>query len=237
MIRSLVTASLVLGPVSLWAKEPLSDKFEVKGSILIYDTEKNNSEILDDDIRALKLSLRKNLEIKELQLNSSGGSVHAGTEMAEIVMKYQLDTYVEGECTSACVDIFLAGNRRHMARGAKIGFHQRSWAAEAVQRFYRRNRDRNRWDTPFEFGSWIYADTQAEIHAHQLYMVSRGVDPAFVVTTMQAGAREVWYPSQEELTASGVLRDAVPGIVARPREVDQISVELPAAILEEKKQR
>ncbi|OIQ43728.1 MAG: hypothetical protein BM558_10685 [Roseobacter sp. MedPE-SW] len=236
MIRFFVTASLVLGPISLWAKESLSEKFEVKGSILIYDTEKNNGEILDDDIRALKLSLRKNTEIKELQLNSSGGSVHAGTEMAQIVMKYQLDTYVEGECTSACVDVFLAGNRRHMARGAKIGFHQRSWASEAVQRFYRSNRNRNRWDTPFEFGSWIYADTQAEIHAHQLYMVSRGVDPGFVVTTLQAGAHDVWYPTEQELVAAGVLREAVPGGVAGQRQVEEISVEWPPADMKEKKQ-
>ncbi len=234
-IRLFAAASLAFAPLPLAAKEPLSEKFEVQGSVLIYDTEKNNGEIADDDIRALNRSLRKHVEVKELHLNSSGGSVHAGTEMAELVIKYSLDTYVEGECTSACVDVFLAGNRRHMARGAKIGFHQRSWAAEAVQRFYRSNRSDNRWDTPFEFGSWIYADTQSEIHAHQLYMISRGVDPGFVVETLKAEASEVWYPTQEELQAAGVLREAVPGIVTRPRQPLVNPGEAPTVELEKKK--
>jgi hypothetical protein len=237
MTRFIAAASLALGPLPLLAKELMSDKFEVKGSVLIYDTEKTNGEILDDDIRALKWSLRKHTAVTELHLNSSGGSVHAGAEMAEIVMKYRLDTYVEGECTSACVDVFLAGNRRQIARGAKIGFHQRSWAAQAVQRYYRNYRESNDWDTPFEFGSWIYADTQAEVHAHLVYMISRGVEPGFVVSTLKAKSSEIWYPSQEELAAAGVLREAVPGVVPLPRVAVVDTEGQPLLELEEKKQR
>jgi hypothetical protein len=214
MFRFFATVALALSPMLLAAKEPSSAKFEVKGSVLIYDTEKINGEIRNDDIHALKRSLRNHAEIKELHLNSSGGSVHAGTEMAKLVMKYRLDTYVEGECTSACVDVFLAGNRRHVARGAKIGFHQRSWAADAVQRYYRNYRESHKWDSPFEFGAWIYADTQTEIHDHMAYMIARGVEPGFVVSTLKTEASDVWYPSHEELLAAGVLRDGLPGVVA-----------------------
>ncbi|UWS78982.1 hypothetical protein N1037_17220 [Phaeobacter sp. G2] len=237
MIRSIVAATLALSPLSLMAKERMSDKFEVKGSVLIYDTEKANGEILDDDIRALKLSLRKHTAVTELHLNSSGGSVHAGAEMAAIVMKYRLDTYVEEECTSACVDVFLAGNRRQMASGAKIGFHQRSWAAQAVQRYYRKYRARNDWGTPFEFGSWIYGDTQTEVHAHLVYMISRGVEPGFVVSTLKAKSDEIWYPSHEELSAAGVLREAVPGVVPLQRVPVAQAEQLPLAAPEVKKQR
>lgn len=237
MIRLITAMFLTLTPVVLQAKERVFDKFEVKGEVLVYDTEKNGGEILVDDIRALKQSLRNYSEIKELHLNSSGGSVHAGTEMAKLVMKYRLDTYVEGECTSACVDVFLAGNRRHVAHGAKIGFHQRSWAAEAVQHYYRSHRNRNNWDTPFEFGSWIYADTQTEIHDHLIYMISRGVEPGFVIETLKTAASNVWYPTHAELQAAGVLRDAVPGVVAGLSDAEMRVQQASEVELQEKKQR
>lgn len=189
-----------------YAKEPLSDKFALKGAVLIYDTEKSGDEIRDEDIDQLKRVLARHAEIKELQLNSSGGSVFAGIEMAGVVMDYDLDTHVAGDCVSACVDIFLAGNHRSMARGSRIGFHHRSWGPHAVQSYYRDQRKQMDWATPFEFGSWIYGDTQSEIYEHLAYMVSRGVDPAFAIETLQAVASEEWYPSRAELVAAGVLR-------------------------------
>lgn len=201
---TLTAFALAFAPA--FAKEPLSDKLEVEGAVLIYDTEKTGDEIRDEDIDQLKQILARHAEIKELRLNSSGGSVFAGSEMAGIVMEYGLDTNVAGECVSACVDVFLAGNRRSMTRGSKIGFHHRSWGPHAVQSYYRDQRREMDWATPFEFGSWIYGDTQTEIYEHLVYMVSRGVEPGFAIETLQAVASEEWYPSRAQLIAAGVLR-------------------------------
>lgn len=206
LLSACALASMLAIP-SAFAKEPLSDKFEVAGTVLIYDTEKTGDEIRDEDAEQLKLVLRRYTQIRELQLNSSGGSVFAGTEMAGVVMDYELDTHVAGECVSACVDVFLAGNRRRMARGSKIGFHHRSWGPQAVQSYYRDQRKENDWATPFEFGSWIYGDTQSEIYEHLIYMISRGVEPGFAIETLQAVASEEWYPSRSQLISAGVLRE------------------------------
>ncbi|EBA18242.1 hypothetical protein RSK20926_11004 [Roseobacter sp. SK209-2-6] len=193
----------------LQAKEVKYAKFEVQGNVLIYDTEKNNDEIRDEDISELERMLKRHSAITELRLNSDGGSVYAGSEMASIIIKHGLDTHVDGECISACVDVFLAGARRRMTLDSKIGFHQRSWRAEAVQNYYRQWRKRRKWATPFEFGSWIYSDTQTEVFEHLEFMLSRGVDAAFAIRTMQAEPSEEWYPSRLELIAAGVLREEV----------------------------
>ncbi|WP_083095875.1 hypothetical protein [Pseudophaeobacter leonis] len=205
VLASVLACALAITPA--FAKEPLSDKFEVAGAVLIYDTEKTGDEIRDEDVSQLKRVLSRHRQIRELQLNSSGGSVFAGTEMAGVVLHYALDTHVAGECVSACVDVFLAGNRRRMARGSKIGFHHRSWGPQAVQSYYRDQRKEKDWATPFEFGSWIYGDTQSEIYEHLIYMVSRGVEPGFAVETLQAVASEEWYPSRTQLISAGVLRE------------------------------
>lgn len=207
MIRTLFVCVFMIFPHSGFAKEPLSEKFQVKGAVLIYDTEKQHGEIRDEDIATLKKTLTAHPEITELRLNSTGGSVYAGSEMAWIVMDYELDTQVDGECISACVDLFLAGKRRRMTLGSKLGFHHRSWGAEAVQKYYREWRKRKDWATPFEFGSWIYSDTQTEIYEHLTYMLARGVEPGFAIKTMQAVSSDEWYPSRLQLIASGVLRE------------------------------
>lgn len=207
MNKILAVLALVAAPLMAQAKDTATSKFDVQGNVLIYDTEKSNDEIRDEDIDELQHLLRRHAGITELRLNSDGGSVYAGEEMAAIVIEHGLDTSVDGECISACVDLFLGGKRRRMTLKSKLGFHQRSWHSEAVQTYYRQWRKQRKWATPFEFGSWIYSDTQTEIFEHLEYMISRGVDAAFAIKTMQAEPSEEWYPTRLELIAAGVLRE------------------------------
>lgn len=190
--------------------DQLSGRLEVRGDVLIYDTEKVNGDIRTDDIDRLKNALRDNAQIRVLRLNSGGGSVYAASEMAKIVMDHSLDTHVDGVCISACVDVFLAGQRRQMTIGSKIGFHQRSWDSDAVERYYHSWREDYDNATPFDFGSWIYGDTQAEVYEHLTYMISRGVEPGFAVKTLKTEASDEWYPTRLQLVAAGVLREEVP---------------------------
>lgn len=197
------------------AAEALPQKFGLAGGTLVYDTETDVTgelnEITEEDVDRMRKILQDHPEITQLQLNSTGGSVSAGEQLAELVLTRGLHTLVDGICVSACVDVFLAGDRRRMTLGSSIGFHQRSWSAKAVHKFYRSQRRAQRWSTPFEFGSWIYADTQREIHDHLSYMLVRGVDPAFAIETLRTPPHAEWYPGRLRLIAAGVLRELPPG--------------------------
>lgn len=213
-MKKLLFLPLLCLPLAAAAKEKdaAPGKFSIEGTALLYDTDRAvrdaDAEISDDDIARLRAMLREHPDVTELHLNSGGGSVWAGSEIAWVVMDYGLDTVVSGECVSACVDIFLAGKARRMMLGSKIGFHQRHWAPSSVESYYTSWHEDEGWDTPFEFGSWIYSDTQTEIYEHLTFMVERGVDPGFAIETLRVKAGDEWYPSRMELTAAGVLRDA-----------------------------
>lgn len=182
-------------------------KFRVADTILVYDTENTgeDGEIAPEDVDALRSALRAHPQIATLRLNSAGGSIWAAEDMARIVTDFGLATEVDGECSSSCVTVFLGGAKRTMTRGSKIGLHSRWWAPEDVQNYYEQNRAAERWTSPFDFGSWIYQDTQAEIYGAMSWIVSRGVDPAFAIE-MYAPRDAMWYPDRSALEKAGVLR-------------------------------
>lgn len=205
IIAGLFVLCLSLLPAAAAESE---DKFRVDGETLYYDTlnlpNDDESDVEVDDIDVLLKILREHEQIRILDLNSGGGDIWAGEEMGRMVRDFELDTVVAGECSSSCVSIFLAGKNRRMMRGGKIGFHGRSWSPESVERYYTRNRKDERWETAFEFGSWIYEDTQEEIFEELSYMLERGVDPGFAIKTIKPRAF-IWFPSRAELLGAGVI--------------------------------
>ncbi|WP_234417109.1 hypothetical protein [Loktanella sp. Alg231-35] len=187
-----------------------ASKFTVDGDTLIYNSQieidGRYAEISEEDIDLLAEHLRQNKDISVLQLTSSGGVIWVGADMAQIVLDFELDTLVVDECSSACVTVFLAGARREMTRGSRIGFHQSSWDAQDIQDYYKYWREQSHWHTPWDFAAWLYGDTQHETAEQIAYMLARGVDPEFAVETKKYRPG-MWFPSRQELQTAGVLRE------------------------------
>ena len=197
----------------LFATSPLADtnKFKVNGDTIVYDTNlaeaKEDQEINWDDVEVLEELLRKNSDVKVLHLESYGGLTEAAQYIADVVIDYELDTYVDGECSSSCVTIFLGGEKRTLARGSWLGFHKTSWSGESMKEYYESEKEEEGWESPFQFSEWVYADTQEQILKDFEYMLERGVSPAFVIKTLRADSDDMWYPRRKELVAAGVVND------------------------------
>jgi len=187
----------------------LPERFQIEGSVLVYDTENVpqgvSASISNEDVDVLHAILQDNSGISTLRLNSDGGSTWASRQLADIVVDFGLDTEVDGVCASSCARVFLAGKSRSMTRGSRIGFHQFWWSATAIREYYERDAAAEGWNDPFEFTSWVYQDTQFEIHEQLLFMVRRGVDPVFAIETLNTRPQDVWYPYRPRLLAAGVL--------------------------------
>lgn len=187
-----------------------ASKFTVQGATLIYNSDHVTGDAYPEmdglDVEELRRQLRQNSNIKTLQLTSGGGSVWAGDEMARVVMDFGLNTRVEGECSSSCVNVFLAGDARELARGSRIGFHQYGWSEDGIESYFKQWREEENWQTPYDFASWLYQDTQHETAAHLEFMMQRGVDPYFALEAKKYRP-VMWFPTRQELEAAGVLRD------------------------------
>ena len=184
-----------------------SEPFKLDNNALSYSNG-DGAEVLEIDWgheEELLQILRKHKEIDTLILKSEGGIIEVADKMADLVIDAELNTLVEENCESACVTIFLAGKNRIMELGAKIGFHASWWSAENIQSYYQNNKEVQDWETPFDFASWLYEDTQKEIFEQFEYLLERGVQPHFAIQTLKAGSDGMWYPRRKELLKGGIL--------------------------------
>lgn len=197
--------------ITMLASSAQADKFSINGDILTYDTslaeKEENQEINWDDAEKLEALLRKNAKVKVLHLESYGGLTAAAMHIADVVIDYELNTYVDGECSSSCVTIFLAGEKRTLARGSWLGFHKTSWDSDSMKNYYESEKENEDWDNPFEFTEWVFDDTQEQILEDFEYMLERGVTPSFAIKTLRADSDDMWYPRRKELVAAGVVTD------------------------------
>ena len=197
--------------IILSASHALADKFSINGDILTYDTslaqKEEDQEINWADAEELESLLRKNSDVKVIHLESYGGLTAAAMHIADVVIDYELNTFVDGECSSSCVTIFLAGEKRTLARGSWLGFHKTSWDSDSMKDYYESEKDSEEWDSPFEFTEWVFDDTQEQILKDFEYMLERGVTPSFAIKTLRADSDDMWYPRRKELVAAGVVND------------------------------
>ena len=207
MKKLFLTLFFILFVLPSWANE----KFSIDGDTLIYDTFKAKDETLAEinweDCDVLSQILLENPNIKTVQLNSLGGLIEAAVYMSDIIIDYELDTHIVGECLSSCAILFIAGEKRTIQRGSWIGFHQGSWDKDSIKEHFEANKDDYGWKDAFEHSSWIYKDTQKEIFRDMEYLIERGVEPLFAIKTMKADSKDMWYPRRKELEAAGVIRE------------------------------
>lgn len=208
MLRRLAALIFLVSTMPVFAETGHEPRFAIQGAVLIFDTEADDEgSIRPKDADTLVEILRAHPEIETLQLNSSGGQIWASHKMSDTVIDFGLDTHVHGDCDSSCVNIFLGGKRRTMSRGSRIGFHQTSWSAGGIEEYYENGREESGWDTPFDFASWMYEDTQSEVYTHLKYMIARGVDPAFAIETLRKPSSGMWRPYRIMLRGVGVLTE------------------------------
>lgn len=144
-------------------------------------------ELREGSANAFALAIKKSFTVTSVVLDSKGGLFPEANLLAKSISQHGLDTYVERECSSACTLVFLAGTRRCIAEGARIGFH-----AASYQRDLARKTSQNAAD-----------------YERNLYRQA-GLPATFIDTIMQTPNWNVWYPSHQELREAGVTSPDCP---------------------------
>lgn len=201
-------------------------RFRIDGSVLVYDTanpvdatvitdgtppEDTVGEIAYEDVGVLRSILQRNGErIETLRLTSDGGYIEAAYEMADIIVDFALDTEVQGECSSACAVLFLAGEERTLLRGGRIGLHPSNWSVDSLRGYYQDLQPDYGWEDEFAFAEWVYREGQRDANRMTEFMVRRGVTAGFALDVVNRGIGTIWYPTRAEMQAAGMLTALAP---------------------------
>ena len=133
------------------------------------------------DVRSL---LQQHAGLRALVINSNGGPVYEGRGVGALATEYRLITYSETHCLSSCVSAFMGGQRRYLAPGASLGFHQYHLDARNVL---------------------PYLDLEKEQQKDIVYFRQRGIGAGFLEKIFDTPHGAIWKPSQQELLDAGVV--------------------------------
>jgi hypothetical protein len=133
---------------------------------------------LTDDVRR---TLDAHPTVLIIHLNSEGGRVSEARNLRDLIGSRRLTTYTASGCFSACTLAYAAGEKRLIARGAILGFHQYSFPGVKGSDFlFEYEKDKQDW-------------------------LARGFAEAFVNRAFSTPNNEMWKPTHRELFQAGFV--------------------------------
>jgi hypothetical protein len=139
-----------------------------------------SGEMRDGLTAQVKQMIEANPRISAIRLESPGGSGNEGYELALLVKQNHLATFSAKLCASACTFVYMAGEPRFLASGAKLGFH--STSVHGV------------------------ASAEGNAFSRVLYQEA-GVPQGFIDKALQTPPSGIWFPELDELVRSRIVTD------------------------------
>ncbi|MDB5360209.1 MAG: putative rane protein [Rhodospirillales bacterium] len=116
-----------------------------------------------------------------VHLDSFGGRVAEAVQIRDMIIARGMDTFVAKQCQSACIIVFLGGQRRWLAAGAVLGFHSASFGGV----------------------DYVNQDFRSAFSA-------AGVPAWFVTKALGTPSSSIWNPSVSELINAKVVTEVAP---------------------------
>jgi len=140
---------------------------------------------------AVRSMLAEHKQIKSVVLESRGGQIYEGRGLSKLFTESELDTYVYGECSSACTTAFIGGKRRYVGSQGKLGFHQY-------------------WVKTTEYSKFVpFYDIHAEQERDLALFKTRGIDQNFLEKMFHQPANKIWFPDHLTLDQARIIHDVI----------------------------
>ena len=210
-MKSAILSSLLL--IFLGTNLAAQARYEVAGDTLYFDmrSEEQGYEFTGQleqyDVQLLSENLFEHPEISRLNVTGPGGNMQAALEMAQALVRYDIDTIAAEECFSACTLVFLGGRSRTLAPDAKLGFHRQWVNGKEHGENYNSLKDDMEWKDEFEYLMYIYNKLNSDLVEQLAFMSDQGVTVDFIIQTLATEVFEMWFPSQSELLSSGFITE------------------------------
>ncbi len=178
----------------------VAEEFSISNNQLII-----SGEDVEDAEKILSL-LENNEKIDTVVFDVWGGSQSDAIDIADIIIDFELDTHISGSCWGNCVFMFVAGEKRTMARGSEVSIRFYPYTKEQIDRVL----DEKTYEyigSLAEYIIWIDETARAELVEYFSLLVERGIKPEFIIKSIEKGTIERWIPRRKELLEANFLTE------------------------------
>lgn len=123
--------------------------------------------------------------VKVVMLDSTSGRFAEAITLSRLIRDRHVETYVEGACHAGCTLAFMAGTRRWVRTGARLGFPKMS-------------------DKPDEVGTLRLTENEFRQAFERV-----AASPDFVTMALYGSPADLWFPDERELKRNGIVTDIV----------------------------
>ncbi len=133
----------------------------------------------------------QNGHIDLIELDSGGGDLRAAIRISKTVEARSLDTFVSGDCASACTTAFMGGKKRIIVEAATLGFH--IGEVDGIPEWVLKLGAKLMWRHPDDV------------------FLKHGVSKPFLEKVYATPTEDIWEPSICELVAENIVTHVMMG--------------------------
>lgn len=182
------------------------ERISVEGAAIVYDS---GVEVLDEsapaDADVLRHLLASEKAIRRIILTGTFAKTGGALDVARVIDDFDLDTEIRDECTDGCLYMFVAGEKRLLQKGAKLGVRRRMVSAEYVKDNFEERKARYGWEDEFGQAAMLYDVGQSDMRRSLLYLMDHGVSLEFALRVFATPREDMWWPERAELVEGGVI--------------------------------
>lgn len=159
---------------------------------------------LDDYSNLLELAAA-NPDVATVVLTGSFPRTGYATDVALGIEGLGFATEVVGNCTDACIYMFVAGHTRTFGNGAKLGLRRITIKAARLRENFEEDKEAYGWEDEFGQAAMVYDLGQSSMHSALKYLLDHGVSLEFALRIFATPREDMWWPERDELLAGGVI--------------------------------
>ena len=154
------------------------------------------------------LSLLENNEnINRVVFNGvyQGGQTD-GLEISDLIIDFELDTHIIDYCWGNCIFMFMGGQNRTMAKGSELAINMTGYRLEFIEGIIE-NKDYEVLGSLSEYIVWVDEIAREEIIEYFTLLLEQGVEPSFIIESIEKASKENWIPRRKQLLEANILTE------------------------------
>lgn len=159
------------------------------------------------DVDKILSLLENNENINRVVFNGvyQGGQTD-GLEISDLIIDFELDTHIIDYCWGNCIFMFMGGQNRTMAKGSELAINMTGYRLEFIQGIIE-NKDYEVLGSLSEYIVWVDEVAREEIIEYFTLLLEQGVEPSFIIESIEKASKENWIPRRKQLLEANILTE------------------------------